>query len=176
TERPEDKIPPADQIRTEDLDGGPKNWKAAEAVIGTNVYMFGGYYDGFLSTTAIYDALLGHWDENSVQALPERSSSMGAVAVGTDIFLFGGYVEEEGASSVVRKYDTTRDSYAEMEPMSKDLDHVSAAAVTVDGGTKIFYFSMAGTYYGGYFSYDPATDKHSTIDADLSDGHCLAAS
>ena len=176
TERPEDKIPPADQIRTEDLDGGPVNGYAAEAVIGTNVYRFGGFYNGYLSTTAIYDALLGHWDENSVQALPEGIYGIGAVAVGTDIFLFGGYGEEEYSSSVVRKYDTTRDSYAEMEPMSKALNYVSAAAVTVGGGTKIFYFSMYGTYYGGYFSYDPATDKHSTIDADLSDGHCLAAS
>ncbi|GMH65577.1 hypothetical protein TrRE_jg12155 [Triparma retinervis] len=103
---------------------------------------------------------------------------MGAVAVGTDIFLFGGYVKVFAPSSVVRKYDTTRDSYAEMEPMSKALNYVSAAAVTVDGGTKIFYFSMFGedADFVGYFSYDPATDKHSTIDADLSDGCCLAAS
>ena len=55
-EEPEDKIPPAGQVKMTDLEGGPNNRYGAEVAIGTYVYRFGGYddYYNLLKTTAKY--------------------------------------------------------------------------------------------------------------------------
>ena len=141
-------------------------------MIRTKVYRFGGLDDvgNNVDTTAIYDAVMGKWDETKVQPLPEARSRIGAAVVGDDIFLFGGYQSE------VLKYLTAMDSYAVVALIDNpNMYDVTAAAVTTEDGTaKIFYGSMS--YYSGFYVYEPAADKHSVIDADISDIKCLASS
>ncbi|GMI25677.1 hypothetical protein TeGR_g6116 [Tetraparma gracilis] len=175
--KPEDKEPASD-IKTEDLEGGPDNREAAEVAIGTKVYRFGGW-DGrdWFSTTSLYDAAMGKWDEAKVQQLPEARILIGAAAVGDDIFLFGGKSNFDGEKSEVLKYSTARDSFAVMAPMDKPMYSVTAAAVTTEDGTaKIFYGSIYGSYSPGFFEYEPSTDKHTVIDADTSNIKCLTSS
>jgi hypothetical protein len=178
--KPEDKEPPAppeDKVKMEDLEGGPDNGGAAEVAIGTKVYRFGGYESGVdcVSTTSLYDAAMGKWDEAKVQQLPEARYDIGAAAVGDDIFLFGGAVDSEVKSDEVLKYSTARDSFAVMAPMVKAMRFVTAAAVTTEDGTaKIFYASMSS--WSGFFEYEPSTDKHTVIDADISNIKCLTSS
>ncbi|GMI28914.1 hypothetical protein TeGR_g7533 [Tetraparma gracilis] len=172
--KPEDKEPTSD-IKTEDLEGGPNNWEAAEVAIGTKVYRFGGY-DGSntVSTTSLYDAAMGKWDEAKVQQLPEARYDIGAAAVGDDIFLFGG--GDGTIKSEVLKYSTARDSFAVMAPMDKPMGFVTAAAVTTEDGTANIFYGSSSSDIPGFFVYEPSADKHTVIDADISNINCLTSS
>jgi len=133
----------------------------AHAVIGTKVYLFGGYNGaGYitgsaLTTSEVYDT--SSYTPTSIAALSTGRSRFCAAVYNSEIYLFGGLTTTNSALDSVLKYSPTSDSYTTKTSLtSARWGHGCAT-----DGTYIYIVggqSAAATYLNTVERYTPAND------------------
>ena len=109
------------------------------AAVGTKIYTFGGYYNGYINTrdkAYVYDTVANANSE--ITSMPFGLYDMGVAAVGAKIYLFGG-ANNGTAKDYVREYDTENDTYTTVASLAQSSRDMATAAV----GTKIYLFGGA---------------------------------
>lgn len=122
------------------------------AIVGTNIYIFGGTYNPNSSTvrksSSIYKFNISSNKFTTVStSLPVALYQLMASAVGTDIYIFGGYDDEGGCSRAIYKFDTNTDTISTLTlTLPAELVDASTCAI----GNNIYI--IGGRYSSGYTS------------------------
>ena len=136
------------------------------AVVGTKIYLFGGYSDHYtcLNTIQVFDTT-----NNTIQTLsttlPQAAFNIGTAAVSTKIYLFGG--NKDGSYlNTIQVFDTTNNT---IQTLSTTLPQAMYGMGTVAVGTKIYLF---GGYSNGYMKiiqvFDTTNNTIQTLSTKLS--------
>ena len=116
-----------------------KTHRIGTVAIGTKIYLFGGYSNGYpQNTIQIFDTT-----NNTIQTLsttlPKKTYDIGTAVVGTKIYLFGGN-DDRDYLNTIQIFDTTNNT---IQTLSTTLPQTASSIGTVAIGTKIYLF-------GGY--------------------------
>lgn len=136
---------------------------AAAAVIGSRLYVVGGFSRSFFSvwnpvaSLFIYDPADGRWTEG-----PAMPTARGALAVATwenKLVAIGGY-GESGNTGAVERFDPVTNRWTSIAPLPTPRDHLAAAAV---GDTIYAIGGRLDRNYGKNLAvveaYDPKQDR-----------------
>jgi N-acetylneuraminic acid mutarotase len=132
---------------------------AATAVVGTRVFVIGGYTGGRMSWTAThavweYDRGRNGWAPRAL--MPTPRGGLAAAVLGDRIHALGGSADRPTQAHEV--YDPAADRWTAANPMPTARDHLAAVAfqgqVWALGGRT----SFTGTQYASVEIWDPAAD------------------
>ena len=155
----------------------------ASAVVGKNIYLFGGTYYASSKTQYSRAIYVYNSDANTIQTLsatlPAGATYLAAVAVDTKIYLFGGYYAVDTIGyylDTISVFDTENNTIRNLDvKLHTPLSRMTAAAI----GTKIYLFG--GYYYignTGYYQdavcvFDTLNETIKTLDNTLLPAHSL---
>lgn len=109
------------------------------AVVGTKIYLFGGYGDHYVNSIYVFDTQTDTISTLSTK-LPVAATRIGAAAIGSKIYLFGGcyaYISDYGDYvKTIWEFDTETNSISTLDVTLPTARPYHAAAV----GTKIYLF------------------------------------
>lgn len=139
------------------------------ALVGSKVYLFGGYNGSYLNTINVFDT-----ETKNIATLNTTLTSpfmqMGCVAVGTKIYLFGGYYQTSGSnyySDSILVFDTENETLTRLAAtISSYRCRMSCVAV----GTKIYLFggyTNASNYVSTIQVFDTETETINTLSTSL---------
>ena len=151
----------------------------ASSVVGTKVYLFGGYGSSRLSTINVFDT-----ESNTITTLgaklPSYSSDMASAVVGTKVYLFGGAKGTSGSAgsndrlATINVFNTESNT---ITTLSKNLPSGAYGITSAVVGTKVYLF---GGYDGSFLSrinvFDTESNTITTLDVTLPVSNCDIAS
>lgn len=140
------------------------HYEGSGAVVGSEVLVFGGYYDDLFRATATahaYDLATNSW--RSLADVPELITHAPAVVDGNSVWLLGGYVGDSpgGATASVWIYDVATDLWRPGPPLPERRGAGAAAVV----GRELHYFG--GTDRTQDTEDDIDRPDHWVLDLDL---------
>ena len=148
----------------------------AAGVVGTKVYLFGGYYNTgstngsrtYLKTINVFDT-----ETNTITTLsttlPSAAAYIAAGVVGTKIYLFGGSPYSSGDLKTINVFDTETNTITTLSTTLPNAKRGMAAGVV---GTKIYLFGGYGYNYSSSFFttihvFDTETNTITTLSTTL---------
>jgi hypothetical protein len=115
-------------------------WKPACALVGTKIYIFGGWYwsdstSYYLDTVQIFDTETETINTLAV-TLPIKSNGMACSVIGNKIYLLGG-ATADGRLNTVYEFDTQTETFKTIDAnLIESVSHMGFA--TIDNNTYIF--------------------------------------
>ena len=123
-----------------------KSEEAASAVVGTDIYFFGGETADVQNVAYKYNTLTDQYTKLS--NLPYLSRKSNAIAVGNDIYIFGGVND---AKNKACKYNVVTDSYTILTDIPSTMYNGAISAI----GKDIYLFGgYDGTNYNLVYKYN----------------------
>ena len=148
------------------MPAGTERGGAAVGVIGSKIYVAGGYRSGSVGDHSAYDTVNDSWE--TLAAIPDVRDHLVGAAIGGELFVIGGRTNGiANVSDRVDVYDPDSDSWTPRSAMPTARAGCMAAAL--DG--RIFVFGGEGNgddpsgVFGEVEAYDPATDSWEAFDA-----------
>jgi RNA polymerase sigma factor (sigma-70 family) len=126
------------------------------AVLDENIYVIGGYNNGFLNTVEMYDSIHDKWETKA--SLSQGNLGVGSTTANGKIYAIGGWNSNGQYLDTMAEYDPLKDTWTRKANMPTARAWVSATLV--DG----IIYAIGGMDSTGNFSslvetYDPMADQ-----------------
>jgi N-acetylneuraminic acid mutarotase len=136
------------------------------AVVGTKVYVFGGYRADFTigDNNYIYDAVANTWTTGAVVPTGSGIATAAEASAGGGVYLIGGDDGDLMSNTEVYQYNPTTDTWRRRAPMPTGREN--NMAVTLRGKIYVAGGLQVETSFDGlttFESYDPRTNTWATL-------------
>lgn len=140
-------------------------------VVGTKIYLFGGYGSGYSNKIYCFDATTNTISTLSA-TLPRYILGMACGVVGTKIYLFGGDVGSSSYVNTIFCFDTTTNTVSTLSTILPTAARDMTCGVV---GTKIYLFggrtgTSSGSCLNRIYCFDTAAETISTLSVTLPNG------